>query len=108
MIEWLAVCERHIDVRRVNRDGHGGYPVGALDIRHVLARLWAPTRPEARLLAPAGAHTVLSVPSLRVSDPNGWLQCPVGVPVITETLLFQSQLARELVAQRRLQLLDVA
>ena len=108
MIEWLAVQERRVDVRRVNRDGHGGYPVGSLHVRCVLTRIRAETRTEARVLAPREADMVVSVPSLRVDDPNGWLTCPVGAPVITETLHFQSQLARELVAQRRSQLLAVA
>jgi hypothetical protein len=108
MTQWLAVKETRIDVRRTSRDGHGGYPVGSLYIRHVLATVEAPTRADARAMAPREADIVVSVPSLRISDPNGWLQCPVGVPVITESLRFQSQLARELVAQRRAQLLAVA
>ncbi len=108
MIEWLAVCERRIDVRRANRDGHGGYSVGTLYLRHVLARIAAPTRAQARELAPPGTDVVVSVASLRVSDPDGWLRCPIGVPVISEHLRIKSQLARLLVAQRREALQAVA
>lgn len=108
MIEWLAVCERRIDVRRVNRDGHGGYPVGTLYVRQVLARIAAETRAQAKSLAPPGTEAVLSVASLRVSDPDGWLRCAAGELVITEVLRIHSPMARALVARRRHELLAVA
>lgn len=108
MVEWLAVCERRVDVRRVNRDGHGGYPVGTLYVRQVLARLRAETRADARAMAPPGTEAVLSVASLRVSDPEGWLQCRVGELTIAEVLRIHSPMARSLVAQRRHELLAVA
>jgi hypothetical protein len=108
MIEWLAVCERRIDVRRANRDGHGGYPVGTLYVRQVLVRITAETRAQARALAPQGTDTVVSVASLRVSDPDGWLRCRVGEPMIAEVLRIHSAQARTLVAQRRHELLAVA
>lgn len=100
MIRWLAVEERRIDVRRTHTDGHGGYLVGTLTARRVVAVLDAPDRAAAQRLAPRGT-SVLSVPSLRVHDPEGWLTMRVGDVHITEELRMRSEAARALVAARR-------
>jgi hypothetical protein len=108
MTEWLCVRERSVDVRRQNRDGHGGYPVGSLMVREVLARVVADSRTAARAKAPAHTDAVLSVLSLLVADPDGWLRIHVGEPRITQHLFFQSELAREMVSARLRDLLRVA
>lgn len=72
MIEWIA-----LGVNYVNRETAAGKPV-RLCRRTLLGRVTADNLQLARAAAPAGTKKIISVASLRVHDPEGWLGRPYG------------------------------
>lgn len=88
LVEWLALEERHLDIRHSASPKSGGVCAGTLTIRRALGWVWAPTAAAARREAPCGTVHVIARANLLCDDRDGWLRRPLGEPVLEVTPYF--------------------